>query len=60
VKGDMTAETMRYVGLHAAAAAAFGFLLNRYALATSSEAALFWAVALGTVAAGLAWYQKNR
>jgi hypothetical protein len=56
----MTASTMRYVALHAAAAAAFGFVLNRYLLATSTEAALLWAVALGTAAAGLAWYQKNR
>jgi hypothetical protein len=60
VKGDMTADTMRYVGLHAAAAAAFGYLLNRYLLATSTEVALLWAAALGTAAAGLAWYQKNR
>jgi hypothetical protein len=56
----MTADTMRYVVFHAAAAAAFGFVLNRYLLSTSMEAALFWAAALGTAAAGLAWYQKNR
>jgi hypothetical protein len=56
----MTADTMRYVVLHAAAAAVFGFVLNRYLLASSTDTALLWAAALGAAAAGLAWYQKNR
>jgi hypothetical protein len=56
----MTAETIRYVVLHAALAAAFGFVLNRYLLASSTETALLWAAAFGAAAAGLAWYQKNR
>ena len=56
----MTAEILRYVALHAAGAAAFGFLLNRYLLATSTEVALLWAAGLGIAAAGLAWHQKNR
>jgi hypothetical protein len=60
VKRDMTAETIRYVVLHAALAAAFGFVLNRYLLASSTETALLWAAAFGAAAAGLAWYQKNR
>ena len=56
----MTADTMRYVALHAVAAAVFGFLLNRYLLASSMETALLWGAVLGIAAAGLAWYQKNR
>ena len=60
MKCAMTAETMRYIALHAAGAAAFGFLLNRYLLVTSTETALLWAAGLGIAAAGLAWHQKNR
>jgi hypothetical protein len=56
----MTTETMGYIVLHAAVAAAFGFVLNRYLLSTSAETALLWAAAFGMAAAGLAWYQRNR
>jgi hypothetical protein len=60
VKRHMTTETMGYIVLHAAVAAAFGFVLNRYLLSTSAETALLWAAAFGMAAAGLAWYQRNR
>jgi putative exporter of polyketide antibiotics len=49
-----------YIGLHAAAAAAFIFLLQRYAMSASLESSLLWAVTFGGCAAGLAYMQSNR
>ena len=48
-------NTRRYIVLHAAAAAAFIFLLQRYALSAS-----LWALIFGGCAAGLAYMQSNR
>ncbi len=50
----------RYIILHASAAAAFIFLLQRYALSASLESSLLWAVTFGGCAAGLAYMQSNR
>lgn len=50
----------RYMALHAAAAATFIFLLQRYALSASLESSLLWAVTFGGCAAGLAYMQSNR
>jgi hypothetical protein len=50
----------RYVLLHAAVAAAFIFLLQRYALSASLESSLLWALTFGGCAAGLAYSQINR
>jgi hypothetical protein len=50
----------RYVLLHTAAAAAFIFLLQRYALSASLESSLLWALTFGGCAAGLAYSQINR
>ena len=50
----------RYVVLHTAVAAAFIFLLQRYALSASLESALLWALTFGGCAAGLAYSQVNR
>ena len=50
----------RYVVLHAVAAAAFIFLLQRYALSASLESSLLWALTFGGCAAGLAYSQINR
>jgi hypothetical protein len=50
----------RYVLLHTVAAAAFIFLLQRYALSASLESALLWALTFGGCAAGLAYSQINR
>ena len=49
-----------YILLHAAAAAMFIFLLQRYALSASLESALLWALTFGGCAAGLAYSQVNR
>lgn len=53
-------KNWRYIALHAAAAAAFVFLLQRYVLHASLETGLLWALALGGCAAGLAYMQSNR
>lgn len=49
-----------YIALHAAAAALFIFLLQRYALGATLESSLLWALTLGGCAAGLAYAQSNR
>jgi hypothetical protein len=53
-------ENWRYIALHAAVAAAFFFLLQRYALNASVDTSLLWALALGVCAARLATMQSNR
>jgi hypothetical protein len=49
-----------YIALHAVVAAAFFFLLQRYAMSASLETSLLWALAFGGCAAGLAYMQSNR
>jgi hypothetical protein len=49
-----------YIALHAAVAAAFIFLLQRYGLNASLESSLLWALTFGGCAAGLAYAQANR
>jgi len=53
-------KNWRYIGLHAAGAAAFFFLLQRYAMNASLETSLLWGVMLGACAACLAYSQSNR
>jgi hypothetical protein len=53
-------KNWRYMALHAAAAAAFIFLLQRYVLSASLESSLLWALTFGGCAAGLAYSQSNR
>jgi hypothetical protein len=50
----------RYILLHTVVAAAFIFLLQRYALSASLESALLWALTFGGCAAGLAYSQTKR
>jgi hypothetical protein len=50
----------RYIALHALAAAAFIFLLQRYGLGASLESSLVWALTFGGCAAGLAYMQSTR
>ena len=56
--GAMT--NWRRIVLHAVAAAAFFFLLQRYGMSASLELSLLWALAFGGGAAGLAYKQSNR
>ena len=53
-------KNWRYIGMHAVAAAAFIFLLQRYALSATLESSLLWALTFGGCAAGLAYSQSNR
>ena len=48
------------IAMHAVAAAAFIFLLQRYGLSASLESSLLWALTFGGCAAGLAYAQSNR
>jgi hypothetical protein len=40
-------KNWRYIGMHAVAAAAFIFLLQRYALSATLESSLLWALTFG-------------
>ena len=53
-------KNWRYIAMHAAAAAAFIFLLQRYGLSATLESSLLWALTFGGCAAGLAYSQINR
>ena len=53
-------KNWRYILLHAAVAAGFIFLLQRFALSATIETSLIWALTFGGCAAGLAWMQTNR
>jgi hypothetical protein len=53
-------KTWQLMILHAVAAAAFIFLLQRYALSASLESSLLWALTFGGCAAGLAYSQSKR
>jgi len=57
---DGAMKHWRYIGLHAVTAAAFIFLLQRYALSATLESSLLWALTFGGCAAGLAYSQSNR
>ena len=50
----------RYIALHAVAAGAFIFLLQRYALNASVDTSLLWMAAFGACAGVLAYKQSNR
>jgi len=58
--GSAEMKKWRYIALHSLAAAAFIFLLQRYALNASLESSLLWALTFGGCAAGLAYMQSNR
>ena len=49
-----------FVAMHAAVAAAFIFLLQRFILNASQESSLLWALTFAVCAAGLAYKQANR
>jgi hypothetical protein len=57
---SMTANAWRYIALHSAGGAAFGFVLQYFALSATLETSVLWAVAFGVAAAGLAWHQSKR
>jgi hypothetical protein len=58
--GSVGAMNWRYIVLHAAVAATFIFLLQRYGLSASLDSSLLWALTFGGCAAGLAYMQSKR
>ena len=53
-------KNWRYVALHTLAAAAFIFVLQRFALNATLESSLLWALVFGGCAAFIATMQSNR
>jgi hypothetical protein len=49
-----------FIAMHAAVAAAFIFLLQRFSLNASLESSLLWALTFAVCAAGLAYKQTIR
>jgi hypothetical protein len=59
-RGSEAVKKVGFIAMHAAIAAAFMFLLQRFALHESQEASLLWALTFAVCAAGLAYKQANR
>ena len=58
--GSGAVKKWGFVAMHAALAAAFMFLLQRFALNAPQESSLLWALTFAVCAAGLAYKQANR
>jgi hypothetical protein len=58
--GGAAMKQWRYIAVHAVAAGAFIFLLQRYALDASLDTSLLWTLTFGGCAAGLAYMQSHR
>jgi hypothetical protein len=60
IGGNEAVKKWGFVAMHAAIAAAFMFLLQRFVLSASQESSLLWALTFAVCAAGLAYKQANR
>ncbi|MGY4624191.1 hypothetical protein [Bradyrhizobium sp. USDA 4486] len=60
VEGRGAMKKWGFIAMHAAVAAAFIFLLQRFSLNASLESSLLWALTFAVCAAGLAYKQANR
>ncbi len=60
VQGSGALKKWGFIAMHAAVAAAFIFLLQRFSLNASLESSLLWALTFGVCAAGLAYKQTIR
>ncbi|MCA1434508.1 hypothetical protein N2605_18705 [Bradyrhizobium yuanmingense] len=58
--GTAAVKKWGFVAMHAAIAAAFMFLLQRYFMNASQETSLLWALFFAVCAAGLAYKQSIR
>jgi hypothetical protein len=58
--GNGAMKKWGFIALHAAVAATFIFLLQRFSLNASLESSLLWALTFAVCAAGLAYKQANR
>jgi len=59
-QGSEAVNKWGFVAMHAALAAAFMFLLQRFVMNATQETSLLWALAFAVCAAGLAYKQANR
>lgn len=60
MQGSGAVKNWGFIAMHAAVAATFIFLLQRFGLNASLESSLLWALTFGVCAAGLAYKQSNR
>ena len=60
VQGSGAVKKWGFIAMHAAVAAAFIFLLQRFSLNASLESSLLWALTFAVCAAGLAYKQTIR
>lgn len=60
IGGNEAVKKWGFVAMHAAIAATFIFLLQRFGLNASLESSLLWALTFAVCAAGLAYKQSNR
>ena len=60
IAGSEAVNRWGFVAMHAAIAAAFMFLLQRFGMNATQETSLLWALTFGVCAAGLAYKQSNR
>ncbi|PIT04563.1 hypothetical protein TSA1_30280 [Bradyrhizobium nitroreducens] len=60
VQGSGAMKKWGFVAMHAAVAAAFIFLVQRFTLNASLESSLLWALTFAVCAAGLAYKQTIR
>ncbi|QQO17915.1 hypothetical protein JJB99_18175 [Bradyrhizobium diazoefficiens] len=60
VQGSGAVKKWGFIAMHAAVAASFIFLLQRFGLNASLESSLLWALTFAVCAAGLAYKQANR
>lgn len=60
VQGSGAMKKWGFIAIHAAVAATFIFLLQRFSLNASLESSLLWALTFAVCAAGLAYKQSNR
>jgi uncharacterized membrane protein len=60
IGGNESVKKWGFVAMHAAIAAAFMFLLQRFTMSAPLESSLLWALTFAVCAAGLAYKQANR
>ena len=60
LQGNGAMKRWGFIAMHAAVAAAFIFLLQRFSLNASLESSLLWALTFAVCAAGLAYKQSIR
>ena len=59
-RGSEAVQKVGFIAMHAALAATFMFLLQRFVMNATQETSLLWALTFAVCAAGLAYKQANR